>query len=249
MQFCGADERFLVRNVGRFLFEGLEAGDSLAIVATQSRRDKFVDEIMRLGGDAGSASAEGRLRLLDRDRTLEQICVAGQPNRERFDEIIGGMLRKLPGERIRAYGEMVGKLWEEGRRAEAICLEDLWNDLQKTTPFTLFCSYSIDVFSDDFQLASVDPVLCAHTQLFPGGLDRALERAVNTAMDDVLGDRVHNLRSLIKANYRPSWGVVPRPESMILWLRNNLPDLADAIVDRAREHYDLLSREASWEPA
>lgn len=249
VQFCGSDERYLVRNVGRFLFEGLVSGDSLAVVATQARRDAFVSEMERLGGDVESASAAGRLCLLDRDETLAQICVAGQPNRERFEEIIGGLLRNLPGKRARAYGEMVGKLWDEGHRAEAICLEELWNELQKTTPFTLFCSYAIDVFSDDFQLVAVDPVLCTHTQLFPGGLDRALESAVNTAMDDVLGDRVHSLRSLIKANYRPSWGVVPRPESMILWLRNNLPDLADAIIDRAREHYELLSHDAKWEPA
>src|ERR1700731_813620 len=83
VQFCGPDERYLVGNVGRFLFEGLEAGDSLAVIATQPRRNAFVGEIERLGGDLESASSEGGLRFLDGDQTLAQICVAGQPNRER----------------------------------------------------------------------------------------------------------------------------------------------------------------------
>ena len=98
-------------------------------------------------------------------------------------------------------------------------------------------------------MTGIDPVLCAHTHLFPAGLDGALDGAVNLAMDEVLGDRVEGLRDLIKANYRPAWGAVPKAESVILWLRNNLPDLADAIVERARDHYDRATREARWEPA
>ena len=92
-------------------------------------------------------------------------------------------------------------------------------------------------------------MLCTHTHLFPGGLDRALDEALNTAMDEVLGDRVNSLRSLITANYRPAWGVVPKPESVILWLRNNLPDLAEQVIGRAREHYDAICQEPTWEPA
>jgi hypothetical protein len=41
----------------------------------------------------------------------------------------------------------------------------------------------------------------------------------------------------MKANYRPSWGIVPRGEAVILWLRNNLPDYADEILSRARRYY------------
>lgn len=249
VQFCGADERYLVRNVGRYFFEGLMAGDGLAMIATPAHSDAFIAEMVRLGGDAESALAGGRLVVLDRDTTLDKICVAGQPDKERFEVSVGGALRSLRGERLRAYGEMVGKLWGEGRRAEAICLEDLWNNFQKVVPLSLFCSYTIDIFGDDFHLRSVDPVLCTHTHLFPAGLDSALDSALNSAMDEVLGDRVEGLRDLIKANYRPAWGVVPKAESVILWLRNNLPDLADAIVDRARDHYDRTTREARWEPA
>lgn len=249
VQFTGADQRYLVRNVGRFLFEGLEAGDGLVTAATPGRSTAFLAEIMRLGGDPETAIAQGRFLVLDRDKTLEAISVAGQPNTERFEEVVGGTMRRLRGRKIRAYGEMVGKLWSEGRRAQAICLENLWNHLQREVPFTLFCSYTIDIFGPEFDLAGVDPVLCTHTELLPSGLDRALERAMSSAMDDLLGDRVEGLRQLITANYRPAWGVLPQAESIMLWLRNNLPDLAEAIIQRARDHYNALTEEPTWEPA
>ena len=249
VQFCGADQRFLIGNVGRFLFEGLQAGDGLVVIATAEHRDAFIREVARLGGDPEAAIAGGRFQLFDRDKTLDQICVARQPDKARFESVVGGALENVPGKRIRAYGEMVGKLWSDGRRGEAILLEQMWNELQAKLSFSLFCSYSIDVFGEDFKLTHIDPVLCTHTHLFPGGFDRALDNALNSAMDELLGDRVESLRSLMKANYRPAWGIVPRPESMILWLRNNLPDLADAIIGRAREHYDKISQKPAWDPA
>jgi hypothetical protein len=249
VQFSGADDRYLIANVGRFLFEGLQAGDGLVVIATAERRLAFIDEVARLGGDAPAAIADGRFQLYDRDETLALISVAGQPNKDRFQTIVGGALENVPAERIRAYGEMVGKLWSDGKRAEAILLEQMWNELQTKMTFSLFCSYAIDVFGEDFELSRIDPVLCTHTHLFPGGLDRALDTALNSAMDEVLGDRVEGLRSLIKANYRPAWGAVPKPESVILWLRNNLPDLAEQVIGRAREHYNAISQEPTWEPA
>jgi hypothetical protein len=33
---------------------------------------------------------------------------------------------------------------------------------------------------------------------------------------------------------------MPNSESIVLWLRNNLPDVSEDIVSRAREHYLVL---------
>jgi hypothetical protein len=59
-------------------------------------------------------------------------------------------------------------------------------------------------------------------------------------MDEVLGPRAERLRPLIKANYRPAWAAIPQAEALVLWLRNNLPDFADEILDRARHYYQCL---------
>lgn len=249
VQFAGADDRPLIRNAGRFFFEGLQRGDGTVMIATPARSVGIIAEIMRLGGDPEAAVTSGQLVVFDCDQTLDSICIAGQPDAQRFDALIGSTLRKFDGRKVRAYGEMVSKLWATGRRAQAISLENLWSELQRDTAFALFCSYTIDVFGPEFEIAGIDPVLCAHTELLPSGLNRALDRALDSAMQDVLGDRVETLRDLIKANYRPAWAILPRAEGVILWLRNNLPDLADEIVRRARAHYEALTENPSWEAA
>jgi hypothetical protein len=52
---------------------------------------------------------------------------------------------------------------------------------------------------------------------------------------------VEEVRLLMKANFRPAWAEVPKAEGIILWIRNNLPDIADDILDRARQHYQTLA--------
>jgi hypothetical protein len=63
-------------------------------------------------------------------------------------------------------------------------------------------------------------------------------------MEEILGPGAGNLKLLIKANFRPSWAVMPMGESMALWLRSHLPDRADQLLERARQHYQLLQATA-----
>jgi hypothetical protein len=64
-------------------------------------------------------------------------------------------------------------------------------------------------------------------------------------MEEVLGPRLPGIQNLIRANHRPAWGQIPRPEAQVLWLRNNLPGSVDQIVSRAREYYLPLSASTS----
>jgi hypothetical protein len=64
-------------------------------------------------------------------------------------------------------------------------------------------------------------------------------------MEEALGTEAHDLNLLVKANYRPAWAVLPSGEAIVLWLRNNLPDRADHILERAREHYIDLHHDAA----
>ena len=143
----------------------------------------------------------------------------------------------------RAYGEMVGLLWQAGETQAATRLEALWNELLSQSDVSLFCGYPVDVLSADFESSKVDAVLCAHTHLLPVNL--SLEAALNRAMDEVLGHRVENLRPLFAANHRPAWGEIPRAEALVLWLRNNLPGSADEILKRARSYYQPAVAERS----
>jgi hypothetical protein len=238
VQFYGSDDRLLTRNVSRFLAEGLRRGDGLLAIAAPEHSGSVARQLREERGYS-KAVLEGRLVFLDAQGTLDRLMVDGQPDQELFESVIGEALKGVQARAghtgIRAYGEMVGLLWKAGQQTAAARLEGFWNSLLRSRNISLFCGYPIDVFGEDFQVELVDPLLCAHTHMLP--VDDALESALNKAMDEVLGPRVDGLRELIKANYRPAWGEVPRSEAVILWLRNNLPGSSKEILRLARQYY------------
>jgi hypothetical protein len=238
VQLYGSDERLLIQNVGRFLSEGLRRGDGLLVIATVEHRTSL-SRYLRSETSYQEAVLAGRLVFLDARATLSRFLVDGSPDLELFRMIISENVARVQARSVqggaRAYGEMVGLLWQEGKTEAAARLEALWNQLLSQNEVSLFCGYPVDVFSSDFESSKLDPVLCAHTHLLP--VDESLEGALERAMQEVLGPRTESLRSLFSANHRPAWGSVPRAEALVLWLRNNLPGSADEILKRARAYY------------
>jgi MEDS: MEthanogen/methylotroph, DcmR Sensory domain len=222
-----------------FIARGVNRGEGVLTITTPRREDGLRRGLSELGADAASAEKEGRLVWLDSEESLAAIA-PDRPEWRRFDELVGTCLRKIDRAfgcaGLRVYGDMVGLLWKAGRFQDLVRLEEFWNRLRDEIGFSLYCGYPIDVFGPEFRMSSVDSILCAHTHVIPSYLDGRIERAVNQAMDEVLGDRANGLRALIKANFRPSWAPVPPGQAMILWLRNNLDSHADAILARAREY-------------
>ena len=241
VQFYGQDSHLLVRNVSRYLGEGLTRGECAVVVATPAHRDAFTRQMEEDGMNPAKAVREKRLIFRDAEDTLAQFMLNGQPDRERFESTVGSLIRELRMSRgcagVRAYGEMVDLLWNAGHSSAADRLERFWNKLLAAEGFRLFCAYQIDIFGKEFQVGVLDEVMCTHTHVLSAADDGSLETAVNRALDEVLGEKVHELKTLIKANFRPSWAVVPRAEATVLWLRNNLPEYADEILTRARQHY------------
>jgi hypothetical protein len=238
VQLYGDDDRLLTRNVTRFLAEGLRRGDGLVAIAAPGHSGSVARQL-REEREYSKAILEGRLVFLDAQATLNRFMVDGEPQQDLFESVIGealaGVRSRAGHNGVRAYGEMVGLLWRAGQREAAIRLEEYWNRLLESSNISLFCGYPIDVFAEEFHGTTIDPVLCSHTHLIP--IDGALESALHRAMNEVLGPRVKGLRSLMKANHRPSWGEVPQPEATILWLRSNLPGSARAIIQLARKYY------------
>jgi hypothetical protein len=241
VQFFEADGRHLTNNVGQYLWEGLKRGDGLLVIATPERSRDFEEELRELGADPAQAVRDRRLAFFDAQETLGKFMVDGQPEWHRFEDTIAAAMRSVrPRENqigLRAYGEMVGVLWQAGRFSAAILLEQFWNRLLAAKGFNLFCGYPIDIFGDKFQIAHVDALLCAHTHVLAGSSNGDLESAIERSMDEILGPKAEELRLLMTFNFRPSWAAMPRGEALILWLRNNLSGSAEQIISRARQYY------------
>jgi hypothetical protein len=244
VQFYGKDDDALAQNVALYLAEGLARGEALLIVASEAHHDLFLEHVARMHGTHPSL-ADDAIVFIPASDLLGKIVANGQPDWPIFEAAVRGAINQARGGRrarkVRVYGEMVGLLWEQGRRQDAEQLEEFWNRLFAREFFELYCAYPIDVFGSEFQLRRVDGICCSHTHVVPTLSGDALEEAIEYGMDEVLGPRVEPLRSLMKSNFRPAWAAMPKGESLILWLRNNLPEQAEQILSRARSYSQARS--------
>ncbi len=243
VEFYNADEATLRGNATKYLEEGLRLGSAVLLVASAEHGKAFLRSLELAGINPDLPLQDGRLVLLDSVETLARFMVDGHPNSERFEDIVGGKVRQTfsrsQNRELRVYGEMVGQLWKAKQFPAAIRLEQLWNKLQKSVPFSLLCVYPIDVFGDQFESGILDALLCAHTHLLPTENSEVLENALHRAMDEVLGSEGLVLRTQFESCLRPAWATLPRAEAIILCLRNKIPDRASDILARAARYYAL----------
>lgn len=142
VQFYG-QESDLARAVGRYLARAVRADEVAVVIATPQHRDAFQAELAAAGLDVAEAELAGTLNWLDAAQTLARFMPEGRLDPELFQNVIGGLLRRLAGSGrdIRAYGEMVALLWDAGDVGGALELEKLWNGLARELRFSLWCAY------------------------------------------------------------------------------------------------------------
>jgi MEDS: MEthanogen/methylotroph, DcmR Sensory domain len=241
VQLYESDESALMANVGRYMWEGLRRGEGVLVIAAEEHRRMFSHGLESLGADISDLLKTRQLVLWDAQQTLQDFMVSGQPDWELFEVTIRAAMRQVRPqegvEELRAYGEMVGILWKARQYAAAIRIEQLWNKLLERSSFSLYCAYEIDLFGRNFDLCRLEGVLSTHSHLLPGRTDGMLERSLYRSMQDILGPDADRLRVGIKANHRPSWAVMPSAERIVLWLRKNLPEEADRILQHAAAYY------------
>ena len=238
VQFYTADAAALVRNVGKFLLEGLRKGESAIAIATPDHARDFERELSQAGCDVEAAVAERRLLVLDAQQSMARFMTDGRPDWSRFVGTADAAFGQLAaGTGVRAYGEMVGVLWEAGQYSAAIVLEDYWNRYLRENDFPLFCAYPIDVFDREFQMCGVEALLCDHTHVMSSGAPDVLDRALNRAIGEHIGVDAADIRLRVSESSTPSWATIQPAEATMLWLRTNAPEHADSILDRARQYY------------
>ncbi|MBV9269649.1 MAG: MEDS domain-containing protein [Candidatus Eremiobacteraeota bacterium] len=237
VQFYEADERVLTRNVVRYCAEGLTRGECALLVTTPEHAAEFTHALTARGFEVDRMIHERRIVLLDARQTLNRFLIDGYPDASRFEAIVGSAVREalaaFPAG-LRAYGEMVGLLWQDGQFPAAVRLEQLWHKLLEEREFSLFCAYPIDIFTPQFDRGVVDALLSAHTHLFSAGRNGDVEVAVEKALGEITGTTLA-IRTADMPSGRQT--VIPRGEELILWVRRHFPDRADEILGRAREIY------------
>ena len=174
---CGHDhlvefyetEAFLVQTVSGFLVPSLHDGGAAIVIATPEHRAEFESALDEAGIDVQAAVREGRYVALDARDVLARFMVDGVPDPERFARTVNAVmdLAAQGGRALRAYGEMVALLWDDGNIAAALALEDLWNHLGDVRAFELLCAYPMRAFEDPGSGAAFQRVCEQHSAVIP----------------------------------------------------------------------------------
>jgi len=227
----------LAESVGEFLAAGLEAGEPGVVIVRPEHRRALAATL----GSRGCDRRDPLLTIVDAEATLALFMDGSTPSPARFEDAVGGLLDRVaerhPGRRIRAFGEMVDVLCERGDAAAAVTLERLWNDLARTRDFSLLCGYRLDVFDRAAQVGLLPDVCRLHSHVLPASDPDRLARAVDAALEDVLGAREAGHVYVVVATHARE-GRVPMAQLALMWVSAQMPVLAERVLARAREHYD-----------
>jgi anti-sigma regulatory factor (Ser/Thr protein kinase) len=155
----------LIASVSNFLVDGLLIGEVAIVVATPEHAEAFDAALRAAGVDVEAARMRGDLICADADQTLSQTLVGGWPDPEALAAGAVDLVRRATesGRRVRLFGEMVALLWDSGRVAEAIELEDLWGEIGRELPLFLYCAYRAQSVVDDDHAASLRHLCHLHS--------------------------------------------------------------------------------------
>jgi excisionase family DNA binding protein len=173
------DDAYLLDAVGEFIGAGLNVGDAGIVIATPAHRAALAERLQAAGLDVGAASDQGAYVALDAAETLARFMVDGAPHPERFIEVCGRCIARAAegGRHVRVFGEMVALLALDGQHAATIQLEELWNDLQQTQSFALFCAYPMHDLGSEILAELIGDVCDAHSRVIPAESYTALPSA------------------------------------------------------------------------
>jgi len=230
------DPAVLRDSVGRYLSHGFQYGESAVVIATREHWQEFRKELEARGHDPSRLEQERRLVVRDARTTLDAFMREGMLDEELFHDSIRPVLSTITGSgaHVRAYGEMVSLLWADRNYDAALRLEEIWNALAKRSTFSLLCAYQGDTLAPEFHGRPGEFVFLQHTHVVPAEDTERLNRAVNQAMDEVLGKaEADTLRPLIAANQRRA-ATLSSAQATLLWFQSNLPQHVEAVLAAAR---------------
>lgn len=165
VQFYEDSESF-VNTLEGFVAGGIRSGDAIVVIATPAHRRALEQRLRDNGFNLAAAIANDQYIALDAAETLALLMVDGWPDDALFAATVSGILQRARSNarKVRAFGEMVALLWEQGHYGATVRLEHLWNELCKKEALALFCAYPKAGFPQD-AADSVSQLCAAHTKV------------------------------------------------------------------------------------
>ena len=233
------EESFLVEAVSYFVGEGLVRGEAVILIATPEHESLFVERLTKMGLDVKKAIQRHQLYIMDAKGTLAAFMRDGLPSWDLFERVIGNWVREaqLRYPSVRAYGEMMNILWQDGERAAAGSVESYWNKLSQRQNFSLLCAYAIDPLNAEFYDGSLQSICKCHTHFIPYENYAGIEEAVGAVGQRILGA---SLASMVKRLSMPHHmsTEMPPTQATLFFLSEHMPLSIKNIFSKVQQHYD-----------
>jgi len=235
-----SDPRALTDAVTLYLQTGLRRGNAVVVIASPAHTELFLNRLREDDLDPGVFLKTGQLELHDAELTLRKFMRNDMPEWEDFRRAMGAIFERVRAfgrGTTRAYGETVNVLWHEGKQEAAIRLEEYWNELTRLYPFSMFCSYMLDVHDDHAYTGPLEEIGRTHSDILGTAEDERFRVALDAASRDVFGVP---LSEMVGFSRRRDSGEqrFPSGQRTMLWVKRNLPSASAAVLERARHYYD-----------
>ena len=234
------DPQALTDAVTLYLQTGLRRGNGVVVIATPHHIDLFLTRLREDELDPATYLKSGQLEVHDAAATLKQFMRNDTPDWEDFRDAIGTVLNRvqLCGRgTTRAYGEMVNLLWQGGDQQAAIRLEEYWNELARLYPFSLFCSYMLDVHQHGSYSGPLEEIGRTHSDILGTAEDERFRVALDAASRDVFGVPLSQMVGFSRHTHEGERRF-PSGQRTMLWVKRNLPSASAAVLERARRYYE-----------
>lgn len=168
VQFYDGEE-FLLKTVINFIAPALLCGEGVVLIATEQHLRILKSSLQELQLPPEEFIEMGQLKMLDAEFILKQIMSHDQIDPVKFDAVVGAQLVEIGPryETIKAFGEMVNVLWQQGRHIAAHELEKLWNSCLENKNVTLLCAYSMDALCEEKDGVSFIDICNCHSHVLP----------------------------------------------------------------------------------
>ncbi|OFZ31304.1 MAG: hypothetical protein A2622_01570 [Bdellovibrionales bacterium RIFCSPHIGHO2_01_FULL_40_29] len=162
------NENLLIKKVAEYIEVGLKKGEGAVIIAS-AIHSKMLLDILRENIDVVRVIANQQLLILNAQEILSEFMVDETPDpvlfKKFFSSHIMRMTKLFP--EVRAYGELVNILWEDGNLKGTIELEKLWSELSQRFRFSLLCGYSMENFRREIHGVAFTDVCNCHVHVYP----------------------------------------------------------------------------------
>jgi hypothetical protein len=168
VQIYEDDEAFL-ETLADFVSDGFYSNDCTIVIATRKHLDALESHLRSSPFNLDSLIADESYIPLDAKESLAKFMIDGWPNETLFTEFVSKLVLKAKnnGRQVRAFGEMVAILWEQGHAGATVQLEHLWNKFCSNEAFCLFCAYPKIGFTQDAN-TSLRDICAAHSKIIAG---------------------------------------------------------------------------------